>query len=99
MNENIPIALKLKVITPHKILADEKVQEVTLPGLNGYLGILPGHRPCLVELGKGDISFKFSGKKRSFPVEGGNAEILPDRVLVFTEKSKDEPVEKKDDRK
>ncbi len=99
MNENIPIALKLKVITSQKILADEKVQEVTLPGLNGYLGILPGHRPCLVELGKGDISFKLSGKKRSFPVEGGNAEILPDRVLVFTEKSKDKPVEKKDDRK
>jgi F-type H+-transporting ATPase subunit epsilon len=99
MNEHIPLALKLKVITSHKILADEEVQEVTLPGLNGYLGILPGHRPCLVELGKGDISYKFSGKKISFPVEGGNAEILPDRVLVFTEKSKDKLVKKQDERK
>ena len=43
MNENIPLALKLKVITSHKILADEEVQEVTLPGLNGYLGIFVYH--------------------------------------------------------
>jgi len=99
MNENIPLVLKLKVITSRKILADEEVQEVTLPGLNGYLGILPGHRPCLVELGKGDISYKFSGKKISFPVEGGNAEILHDSVLVFTENSEDKPVNKQDERK
>lgn len=99
MKKQIPSSLKLKVFTSQKILADEEVQEVSLPGLNGYLGILPGHRPCFTELGKGDISFKFAGKERSFSVEGGNAEVFPERVIVFTEVSKDEPNKTADEKK
>jgi F-type H+-transporting ATPase subunit epsilon len=85
MSEAVPSSLRLTVITSHKLLAEEDVQEVTLPSLEGYLGIFPGHRPLMVALGRGEISYRASGKEDSFPVEGGYAEVRADRVLVFTE--------------
>jgi F-type H+-transporting ATPase subunit epsilon len=90
MNQSLPSSLLLKVITPQELLVEADVQEVVLPGLDGYLGILPGHRPLLTALGKGKISYRKDRQEKGFSVQGGYAEILPDRVLVFTELSEDE---------
>ena len=90
MSQDLPASLKLKVICPEELLVDEEVQEVSLPCLEGYLGILPGHRPLFVALGRGLLTYKRSNKQSELPVQGGYAEVLPDRVLVFTEKAKDE---------
>ena len=84
MNEGVPSSLKLKVITPQKLLVDEEVQEVALPSLEGLLGILPGHRPLLVALGEGDLSYRLADKVQKFGIEGGYAEIQTDGVQVFT---------------
>lgn len=72
------------------LLVDTEAEEVTLPSLEGYLGILPGHRPLVVALGKGDITYKYKEEKKSYSVQGGYAEILPEGVIVFTEKSDEE---------
>lgn len=72
------------------MLLETEVKEVTLPGLEGYLGILPGHRSLLTVLGEGKIIYRKEGQKEQFSVRGGYAEILPERVLVFTELSRDE---------
>ena len=90
MSQDLPKSLKLKVIGPTDLLIDEEVLEVSLPSLEGYLGILPGHRPLFVALGRGLLTYRRSDKKSELPVDGGYAEVLPDRVLVFTEKAKDE---------
>jgi F-type H+-transporting ATPase subunit epsilon len=90
MSQVLPSSLLLKVITPQELLVDADVQEVVLPGLDGYLGILPGHRPLLIALGKGAITYRKDRQEESFSVQGGYAEILPERVLVFTELSQDE---------
>jgi F-type H+-transporting ATPase subunit epsilon len=90
MSQNIPSSLRLRVITSRQMLADEEVHEVNLPSLEGYLGILPGHRPLLVALGQGELSYKRSNKQESFSIQGGYAEVHPERVLVFTEISKDD---------
>jgi len=90
MTQNLPSSLRLKVITPRKLLVDEEVQEVSLPSLEGYLGILPGHRPLFLALGKGRITYQVVKKEESLIVQGGHAEILPESVLVFTEKIEDE---------
>jgi F-type H+-transporting ATPase subunit epsilon len=91
MSEAIPPALRLRVITSRKLLADEDVQEVTLPSLDGYVGIFPGHRPLMLALGRGELVYKALGREGRFSVEGGYAEVRPDLVLVFTELLPGEP--------
>lgn len=90
MNKSLPSSLLLKVITSQELLVEAEVKEVVLPGLDGDLGILPGHRPLLTALGRGKISYRKDRQEKIFSVQGGYAEILPDRVLVFTELSEDE---------
>ncbi len=90
MSQDLPPSIKLRVISSKDLLIDEEVLEVTLPSLEGYLGIFPGHRPLFVALGRGLLTYKRSDKQTELPIQGGYAEILPDRVLVFTEKAKDE---------
>jgi len=85
MSENIPSSLRVKILTARKLLAEEVVQEIILPGLNGCLGILPGHRPLMTALGTGAIRFSSDGSEQKYQVSGGYAEILPDSVLIFTE--------------
>jgi F-type H+-transporting ATPase subunit epsilon len=90
MSQDLPTSLNLKVISPTALLVDEKVQEVYLPSLEGYLGIFPGHRSLFVALGHGQLTYKRANEKNELHIQGGYAEVLPDRVLVFTEKGKDE---------
>jgi F-type H+-transporting ATPase subunit epsilon len=91
MNEILPASLRLRVITSHKVLVDEQVDEVAIPSLEGYLGILPGHRSLLVALGEGKIEYRKSQSKNHVGVVGGYARIQPESVLVFTEPGEDEP--------
>ena len=84
------MSLKLKVICPKDLLVDEEVLEVSLPSLEGSLGILPGHRPLFVALGSGLLAYKKKNKQDEWHVQGGYAEVSPDRVLVFTKKAKHE---------
>jgi len=98
MTQDKSPSIRLKVIAPDKLLVDDQVQEVSLPGLDGYLGILPGHRPLVVALGRGVITYNRSHKKENFSVRGGYAEILPERIIVFTELEKNETDKVKSDK-
>jgi F-type H+-transporting ATPase subunit epsilon len=90
MNHNLPSVLRLKVITSRRLLADLDVDEVTIPSLEGYLGILPGHRPLFAALGPGQVSYLTGGRGESFPVRGGYADVGPEMVVVFAEPTEDE---------
>jgi F-type H+-transporting ATPase subunit epsilon len=63
---------------------DTQVKEVLIPGLEGELGILPGHRSLVLALGEGRITFRQDGVEESIQVSGGYAEIQPGSVLVFS---------------
>ena len=90
MSQNLPSSLRLKVVTPRRLLVDEDVQMVSIPGLNGELGILPGHKPLLVAVGKGKLSYLRGQSSKDIAIQGGYVEVLSDRVFVFTEMIKDE---------
>jgi F-type H+-transporting ATPase subunit epsilon len=77
--------LQLEVITPERLVLREAVDEVTLPGLDGELGVLPEHTPLISQLQTGALTYRKSGEKRSLHVSGGFAEVLPDRVSVLTD--------------
>ena len=53
----LPEAIELVIVTPTRQLLRTRVREVTLPGANGYLGVLPGHAPLMTELGIGELTF------------------------------------------
>ncbi|HJY88567.1 MAG TPA: F0F1 ATP synthase subunit epsilon [Candidatus Acidoferrales bacterium] len=81
----LPDSLNLAVVTPERQLIDETVTSVELPGLDGYLGILPGHAPLITELGVGQLSYRKGLETRYAAVIQGFAEVLPDRVIVLAE--------------
>src|SRR5208282_424854 len=76
---------ELIVVTPERQLLRETVVEVTLPGLDGALGILPGHAPLITELGIGELSYRKGAETRYLTVIEGYAEVLPERVIVLAE--------------
>ena len=82
-----PDLIDLRVITPDRLLVSEKVEEITLPGIDGYIGILPGHRPLITALGGGKLSYRKGKRTEDFFIRGGYAEIKGSRVLIFTERS------------
>jgi F-type H+-transporting ATPase subunit epsilon len=90
MNQDLPSVLHLKVVTSRRLLAELDVDEVTIPSLEGYLGILPGHSRLFAALGPGQVSYLTGGRGESFPVRGGYAEVGPETVVVFAEPSEDE---------
>jgi len=77
--------LKLQIVTPDKRLVDEDVEQVEMPGRNGYLGILPQHAPLITELGPGELSYVQGGKTSYLAVSWGFAEVLPDKVTVLAD--------------
>ncbi len=83
----LPDSIELIVVTPQRQLLRETVGEVTLPGAEGQLGILPGHAPLITELGIGELSYRAKNASESTPlaVISGFAEVLGDRVTVLAE--------------
>jgi len=76
---------QLEIVTPTRLLVKDAAEEAQIPGLSGYLGILPGHAPLLTELAVGAISYKAGGATHIFSVCWGFAEVLPDKVTILAE--------------
>jgi len=82
----LPDSIQLVVVTPERQILKEVVSEVTLPGAEGYLGVLPGHAPLITELGIGELTYKTKGGQSGLlAVIRGFAEVLPDHVSVLAE--------------
>ena len=83
----LPDSIELIIVTPQRQLLRETVVEVTLPGADGQLGVLPGHAPLITELGIGELSYhpKKSGASAPVAIISGFAEVLGDRVTVLAE--------------
>ncbi len=77
--------IQLEVVTPERRVLEAEVEEVILPGADGYLGVRPGHTPLLVALTVGELSYVEGGTTHRAVLCGGYVEVLPDRVSVLTE--------------
>jgi F-type H+-transporting ATPase subunit epsilon len=76
----------LQLVSPERILVEEQVDEVQVPGLNGYMGILPGHAPLLSELMPGGVlTYKSGAGQKVFAVYGGFVEVQADRVRILAD--------------
>jgi F-type H+-transporting ATPase subunit epsilon len=77
--------LHLEIVAPSRLIVKEEVDEIQVPGKNGYLGILPGHAPLITELQIGEISYRQDRATHHLSVAGGFCEVLPDRVTILAE--------------
>jgi len=83
----LPESIELIVVTPERQLLRESVVEVTMPGADGCLGILPGHAPLITELGIGELTYRAKNSKEPahLAIISGFAEVLGDRVTILAE--------------
>jgi F-type H+-transporting ATPase subunit epsilon len=79
----LPAHLELRIVTPERSLVTDHVDEVELPGSEGYFGVLPGHTPMLASLGVGELWYRKGQEKFYLSLAFGFAEVLPDRVTVL----------------
>jgi len=77
--------LRLELATPTRLVVSEAADEVVVPGVDGYFGVLPGHAPLLALVGVGEVMFRQGRDERYLAVSGGFAEVGPDRVTVLAE--------------
>jgi len=91
MSDGLPAAIYLKVVTPRRLLVEADVEAVFLPTLEGQIGVYPGHRPLFVGIGKGRLGYREKGGgEESVAIQGGYAQIQPEKVIVMTEVGEDE---------
>jgi len=79
----LPKNITLEIVTPDRAVAHAEVDEVELPGKEGYFGVLPGHAPFLAMLDVGLMWYRRGQEKTFLAVGFGFAEVLPDRVIVL----------------
>ena len=77
--------IKLEIVTPERLVFDETVDGVTLPGSEGELGVLPHHAPLVSTLGVGELRIRSGGTEEWFAIVGGFVQVLPDKVVVMAE--------------
>jgi F-type H+-transporting ATPase subunit epsilon len=81
----LPKHIRLEFVTPAQAIVHDDVDEVELPGEDGYFGVLPGHAPLLAALKTGIMWYRKGADKRFAFVDGGFAEVLGDRVSILAQ--------------
>jgi F-type H+-transporting ATPase subunit epsilon len=79
----LPTHIDLQIVTPDRLLVQDQVDEVQVPGSEGYFGVLPGHTPMLAALAVGELWYRKGQEKTYLSIAYGFAEVLPDRVTIL----------------
>ena len=81
----IPKTIRLEFVTPAGAIAHEDVDEVELPGEDGFFAVLPGHAALLAALKTGPVWYRKGNEKHYAFIASGFAEVTADRVSVLAE--------------
>ena len=85
MADALPIRIQLRIVSPDRELVEGEVNAVSIPGKEGYLGVLPGHAPLLTELHSGMLTYRQDETDFHVAIHWGFAEVLPDRVIILAD--------------
>ena len=77
--------LTLRIIPPERIVLDEQVDSVRLPGVDGSFGILPRHAPMVAAITVGVLRYRQGGAEKILFVSDGFCEVEPGIVRVVSE--------------
>src|SRR5213596_742992 len=81
----IPNQIQLQIVSADRSLVNETVDEVEVPGAEGYFGVLPGHTALLAVLQVGELWYRQGQEKHYVSVAFGFAEVQPDRVTILAQ--------------
>ena len=81
----LPTKLTLEIVTPERSLVTTQVDELQLPGSEGYFGVLPGHTPMLATLQVGEMWYRIGQEKHHLAIAFGFVEVLSDRVTILAQ--------------
>ena len=77
--------IQLEIVTPERLVVNEAVEYIEIPGKTGYLGVLPGHAPLISELAAGELAYRVGNNTKRVAVAWGFAEVLQTKVTVLAE--------------
>src|SRR5204863_9447675 len=81
----LPTHLQLQIVSADKSLVNETVDEVEIPGADGYFGVLPGHTPLLAALGAGEMWYRRGTEVHHLVIALGFAEVQPESVTILAQ--------------
>src|SRR2546428_13309294 len=81
----LPSHIQLQIVSADRSLVNEQVDEVEIPGSDGFFGVLPGHTPLLAVLGMGELWYRQGQEKHYLSIAFGFAEVQPDRVTILAQ--------------
>jgi F-type H+-transporting ATPase subunit epsilon len=81
----LPTHIQLQIVSADRSLVNERVDEIEIPGADGYFGVLPGHTPLLALLGAGELWYRQGLEKHYLALAFGFAEVQPDRVTILAQ--------------
>ena len=82
--------IKIELVTPSEMVFNDSADMVIIPGSEGFFGVLPRHAPILANLKRGKLDVYNNGSiTRRFFIDGGIADVLPERVIILSERAVD----------
>lgn len=81
----MPSTLKLEIVTPEAKIYSEDVEMVTLPGVEGEMGVYPMHIPLMTQIVSGELIARKGGRDHCLAIGEGFVEITGDHVSVMTD--------------
>ena len=75
------------LVSPERLLLSCTADMVTVPGSEGYMGVMAGHSPLVTALRAGMIDVMRDGKDDRYFIRGGFAEVSPDKIIVLAEEA------------
>lgn len=81
----MPATLKLEIVTPQATVFSEDVNMVTLPAIEGQIGVYPQHERLITRIIPGELVIESGGTERNFAVGEGLVDISADRVAIVTD--------------
>ena len=79
--------IKFDLVSPERLLLSKQVDMVTVPGTEGYMGVIAGHAPLVSTLRAGMIDMQDEGVDTRFFIRGGFVEINPTKITVLAEEA------------
>jgi len=77
--------IQFDIVSPERVLITSRAEMVTIPGSDGYMGIMAGHLPLITTLKPGMINVLKEGKDERYFIQGGFAEVSASKLVVLAD--------------